>query len=253
MIRAALASLLILSGFLLSSTALADRSLRLMTNASPPYADVKLPEQGIAPELVRAVFDNAGYSVEISIENWSRAVEGARLGVYDGLAAAWYSEERAGSLLFSEPYLESELVILKRRADTRHYDSLSDLSGARLGVRTDYAYGVDFSSVPGLVLVRENHLIQNLLRLQNGSVDFVIGDLRTVNQQLHEYMKDSASKFTVTKIKLAPVARHVAISHLREDHKTVVADFNKALAALRADGTYDAILKKWRERYRGLN
>ena len=51
-------------------------------------------------------------------------------------------------------------------------------------MRVDYAYGVDFDSVPNLTLVKENHLIQNLLNLLNGKVDFVIGDQRTITRRL---------------------------------------------------------------------
>lgn len=231
----------------------AQTPVRLMANTSPPYADIKLPEQGLALELVRHVFDGTDYAPEITIENWSRAVEGARLGVYDGLAAAWYSDERARDLLFSEPYLSSELIILKRRDNGNAYDELSDLEGARLGVRTDYAYGVDFTAVPGLVLVQENHLIQNLLNLMNGSVDFVIGDRRTVNLQLREYLKDSINKFSVTAVELPPVARHVAISRSLDGHEAIIKAFNGALAARRNDGSHGDIVERWDALYADID
>ena len=64
-------------------------------------------------------------------------------------------------------------------------------------MRADYAYGVDFSAIPDLVLVKENHMIQNLLNLLNGSVDFVIGDQRTITLQLHEYLQDKITQFEV--------------------------------------------------------
>ena len=143
-----------------SSGAIAEQTVRLMANTSPPYADAQLPEQGLALELVKHIFAGTDYTPEISIENWSRAVEGAQLGVYDALAAVWYSDERNKDLLFSEPYLRSELIILKRRSDTRNYIKLEHLAGGRLGVRADYAYGVDFAAIPDLVLVQENHMIQ---------------------------------------------------------------------------------------------
>ena len=230
----------------------AEQSLHLMANTSPPYADQQLPGQGLALELVREVFSRTGHTPEITIENWARAVEGARLGVYDGLAAAWYSPERARDLLYSEPYLTSELIILKRRGDQNDYSDLADLSGGRLGVRVDYAYGVDFDSVPNLTLVSENHLIQNLLNLLNGKIDFVIGDQRTIVQQLHEFLDDKITQFEVTGIKLSPVARHVAISRSLAGHEKIIADFNRGLAQARKDGSHAAIVKKWDERYGGI-
>lgn len=226
----------------------AGETIKLMANTSPPYADKKLPEQGLAPELVRHIFARTDYSPEISIENWSRAVEGAKLGVYDGLAAAWYSAEREESMLFSEPYLQSKLIILKLRANQRNYLTLEQLAGGRLGVRADYAYGVDFGAIENLTLVEENHLIQNLLNLLNGSVDFVIGDRRTIVMQLHEYLGDQVNKFQVLKIELPGVERHVAVSRSLAGHEKIIADFNRALAETRQDGSLDAIINKWDER-----
>ncbi|MCR9105925.1 MAG: transporter substrate-binding domain-containing protein [Gammaproteobacteria bacterium] len=237
----------------LCSAAQAEQTLRLMANTSPPYADSKLPEQGLALELVKHVFARTPYQADIGIESWSRSLEGAQIGVYDGLAAVWYSPEREQDLLFSEPYLSSDLVILKRRADQRRYTRLGELAGSRLGVRADYAYGIDFSQVPDLQLVQENHLIQNLLRLQNGSVDFVIGDRRTVNQQLHEFLKDRITDFSVTAIELPRVSRHVAVSRSMANAEQVISAFNAALAQAREDGSHKAIVRKWDERYRGLN
>ena len=112
-----------------------EQTLKLLANTSPPYADATLPEQGLALELVRHVFSRTEYAPDITIENWSRAVEGARIGVYDALASVWYSEEREKDLLFSEPYLNSELIILKLRSNRNDYSELADLAGGRLGVR----------------------------------------------------------------------------------------------------------------------
>ena len=90
--------------------------VRLLANTSPPYADRKLPEQGLALELVSHILTRAGYDPDISIEIWSRAMEGVRIGLYDALATAWYSEERDQDFLFSEPYLESQLILVKLRS-----------------------------------------------------------------------------------------------------------------------------------------
>lgn len=227
----------------------AEQPLNLMANTSPPYADSKLPEQGFALELVRQVFAGTGYTPKITIENWSRAVEGAQIGVYEGLAAAWYSTERNRDLLFSKPYLDSKLVILKRRSDRNDYRQLADLAGGRLGIRADYAYGVDFATVPGLTLIEENHLVQNLLRLLNGSVDFVVGDLRTVNFTLQEFLADRRGQFAVANIELPDVQRHVAIARSLKGHEDIIAAFDASLAKAGKDGTLQAIIDKWDQRY----
>lgn len=237
---------------LASGGAVAGEVVRLMANPSPPYADKKLPEQGLALELVKHVFSRTDYTPDISIENWSRAMEGVRIGLYDALATAWYSEERSRDFLFSDPYLSSELILVKSRADKRQYRSLQDLAGKRLGVRSDYAYGVDFSSVPDLELVEENQLIQNLLNLLNGSVDLVIGDRRTLTHQLNEYLKSQIGEFQVVPIDLPQKHRHLAAGRNVAGHEKMIAAFNRALAESRKDGSYDAIVKKWDTKYAAL-
>jgi polar amino acid transport system substrate-binding protein len=224
----------------------------LMANTSPPYADASLPERGLALELVTHIFTGTHYAPDISIENWSRAVEGARIGVYEGLATAWYSPEREKDLLFSKPYLRSDLLILKLNSNHGEYTTLQQLEGSRLGVRRDFAYGVDFSTVPNLKLVEEDQLLSNLLNLLNGKVDFVIADQRSAAMVLHTDLQDKVTQFVVTNIKLPPVARHVAANRTWPGAEKMIAEFNRSLEAAQKDGSLDAIIKKWDERYGGL-
>ncbi len=244
--------LLFASLWLIHGTALADTTVKLMANTSPPYADAKLPDEGLALELVKHIYSRTDYAPEITIESWSRAIEGAQLGVYDGLASVWYTEARNQDLLFSEPYLDSKLIMLKLRARRGSLRSLDDLSGRRLGIRADYAYGIDFEGIPNVTLVEENHMIQNLLNLLNGSVDVVIGDQRTVAMQINDYLGDQRSKFQVIPLDLPGRQRHVALNRELEGHEAVIAAFNKALAEVRKDGSYDAIIEKWDQRYGGI-
>jgi polar amino acid transport system substrate-binding protein len=223
--------------------------VRLMANTSPPYTDERLPGRGLAIELVEHIFSRTDYTPDIAIDSWSRALEGVSIGVYDALASAWYTEERSKAFLFSEPYLDSDLILLKARSLPANPRSLQDLAGARIGVRTDYGYGIDFAEIPDVTLVEEHHLIQNLLNLLSGKVHFVIGDRRTVIFQLNEYLKDQIHKFQVVDIDLPGRARHVAAGLEFSGHKELIAAFNKALAETRRDGSYDAIIRKWDERY----
>lgn len=230
----------------------AEQEVNLMANTSPPYADAKLPEQGLALELVKHVFALTDYTPKITIENWSRAVEGTRVGVYDALASVWYSADREKDLLFSEPYLHSKLIILKSRLNRGVYTSLQQLEGNRLGVLRDYAYGVDFSTIPNVKLVQEDLLVSNLLNLLNGKVDFVIADQRAAAMQLHQMFSDRIPQFEVVDIELPHVERHVAASRSWSGHEELITAFNKALAISKKDGSLETIIRKWDKRYGGM-
>jgi polar amino acid transport system substrate-binding protein len=237
------------AALLCSNGAIAQQKVSLLANTSPPYSDQKLPEQGLAIELVTHIYKRAGYQPQIRFESWPRAMEGVKIGLYDALAAAWYTQSRSEEYLYSEPYLSSKLVLVKLRSDQSDYFQLAHLSGKRLGVRVDYAYGVDFDAIPNLKLVRENHVIQNLLRLLNGSVDLVIGDQRTLALQMHEYLGKSIQKFQVVDMALPDRDRHVAASRTGAGREKMIAAFNQALAASRKDGSHAAIVAKWDKRY----
>ncbi|MEP5766174.1 MAG: transporter substrate-binding domain-containing protein [Halieaceae bacterium] len=240
---------LTLAAVLSGGVVAADKTVRLLANTSPPYADANLPEQGLALELVAHIFSRTEYQPEITIDSWSRAMEGVSIGLYDALAAAWYTEERGKEYLFSEPYLSSKLIVVKLRSDQADYFEMEHLRGKRLGVRVDYAYGIDFDAIPELSLVAENHLIQSLLNLLNGSVDAVIGDQRTMALQINEYLSKQGHKFQVTEIDLPPRERHVAATREVKGEDKMVAAFNRALAETLKDGSHAAIVKKWDDRY----
>lgn len=234
---------------LLPAAAQAEKPVTLMTSTSPPYSDRKLPEQGLAMEIVSQVFSRAGYDANINFESWSRAMEGVSVGLYDALASAWYTEERAKEYRFSEPYLNSRLILLKLRSDPSRYGNVSHLAGRRLGIQEDFAYGVDFSKINGLRVIPQNHAIQNLLGLMNGSVDVVIGDQRTLAMQIHEYLPGDIQKFQVVDVNLPSRARYVAASREIDGTDKMISDFNKALSAAEKDGSLRAIIAKWDKLY----
>jgi polar amino acid transport system substrate-binding protein len=240
----------LLFGLTLSCSAvLAQTPVTLMASTSPPYSDRKLPDQGLAMELVSHVLKRAGYAPEISFLVWSRAMEGVDIGLYDALAAAWYSDDRAKQYLFSEPYLNSKLILLKLRSDPSMYPDKSFLRGKRLGTQVDFAYGINFDEIAGLQVVPENHAIQNLLSLLNKKVDVVIGDQRTLAMQLSEYLPNDVHKFEVIDAKLPNRPRHLAASREIGSSEKLIADFNRALTATRKDGSAQAIIAKWDKRY----
>lgn len=221
----------------------------MMTNTWPPYVDEDLPEEGMALELVRHVFARAGYKVDNTIERWPRALEGVRIGLYDVLGAAWRDEARERDFLYSEPYLINELVVLKLASSPGFQRSMMDLKGSRLGVLRDYSYGVDFAEIGGVTLVTENHLIQNLMNLLNGKVDYVIGDRRALALMLDEYLPQRKAEFEALKITLPPRGLYIAGSRTSERSEQLLAAFNRALEEVKRDGSYREIVARWDEKY----
>ncbi len=227
----------------------ADDPVKMITNHWPPYIDQQLPEQGLAVELATHIFGRAGYLVENTVESWPRAMEGVRIGLYDVLGAAWRNDARDQEFIYSEPYLINELIVVKRRKMEGRFYSIGALENGRIGLSEDYAYGVDFTEIPGVKIVYENHIIQNLVNLLDDKVDFVVGDRREIALQLEEYLKDRRHEVDVVSISLPPRALYVAGSRTSERPAHLIKEFNAALLEVKRDGSYQKIINKWRERY----
>ena len=243
-----LAALLVVSSGSLSALG-EEKTVSLMVNTWSPYVDQELPGQGVAMELVTELFSRAGYQTEIKVEAWQRAMEGVRVGLYDALGATWYTKAREQDFIYSEPYLENDLIMLKLRALPGDYLELSHLAGSRLGVLADYEYGIDFAAISGLTLVPENHDIQSLLNLINRKVDFVIGDRRALVVQLDEFLSSQKSLLVEVPLNLPTRPLYIAASRSGAQSQEIVDAFNSALAAARSDGSYAKLLARWSEEF----
>ncbi len=243
------ALLLLLTLFTLAGPAHADEPVRMMTSTWSPYVDEQLPQQGLAVELVTHIFARAGYTLENTLESWQLALEGVRVGRSEVLGTAWRDDARDQTFIYSEPYLMNELIVVKRREmKGRHY-SFGALENARIGLTPDYIYGVDFTELPGVEIVYEDHIIQNLRNLLNEKVDFVVGDRRVIAMQVEEQLKDRRQELEVASISLPPRALYVAGSRATDRPAHLIEEFNAALVEVKRDGSYQKIIEKWRERY----
>lgn len=245
-LRESLAGWLGLLLWLLAASATAE-TLQVTGSLWSPYLDDQLPEGGLASDLVRTALTRAGYQIEPNIETWTRAYQGAAVGVYDVVAAVWQNDARAADLLFSDAYLLNDIVLLARRGVLVEFNTLSDLSGFRIGVVRGYAYEDAFDRHPDLKRLVNNHLIQNLLLLRQGRLDIVVGDKWAILHQISTFMPDDLGAFVLVPKPLARRALRLGVSRQNPDAARIVAAFDAAIAAMQEDGTYDAIVKKHTE------
>ena len=213
----------------------------------PPYLDGDLPEGGLAAEIVRTAFTTAGYEIEVKVENWPRAYQGTALGVYDVVAAVWETAEREDDLVFSEAYLLNDIVLVAHKGGRVQFrGDPSTLKGFRVGVVRDYAYEPVFDAAE-FERVVSDHLIQSLLLLRQGRVDVIVGDEWSIIHQVARFMPDDVAYLERLPTPVTRRALRIGVSREHAQAEQIVADFNRALAELRADGTYKAIVRRHTE------
>lgn len=224
----------------------ADKPLKLVSSEWPPYVEKAAPGKGAAMDLVSRILKRAGYESEISIESWPRSLQGSKLGIYDVVTTAWFTEERNRELQFSDPYYENVIRFVKRKRDTLRFRSYADLQNLMVGVTTGYAYGDEFERAQGFLRIAKNHVIQNLLLLQQGRIDLTIADEWVIRHELTQYFPNAIKEYEFLGRPVSRRGLHIAVSRTRPDHKEIITAFNKALAAMKADGSMEKLLEKYR-------
>ena len=112
----------------------------------PPYIEPKLTGQGLAVSIVTTALKRAGYSPSYIFQNWDRVLESSANDQQSHIIMAiWKNSERNEHYLFSEPYINNEIVFIKQKKDEHiTYESMRDLAHLKIGVVYDYAYSDDF-------------------------------------------------------------------------------------------------------------
>lgn len=138
--------------------------------------------RGLAPSVVKKLFSQLGYEVEIVVlGNWQRCLLDAAEGRVD-VVLAYSNAQREQSMLFSTvPVLREEVALFINRQHPVKFERLRDLAKYRGGLLFGESYGVEFDS-----MVAQNNNIewvsdnrQNFGKLIRGRIDFITQERRT--------------------------------------------------------------------------
>ena len=218
----------------------------------PPYSGENLPEHGLALDLVTTALGRAGHKPHLRIDSLHQILEGSKTGRYDVFATPWYTSDRDQYLNFSQPYLESSIHFIKRNDSPFVYTRFDDLEGMTIGVIKDYAYDEDFSQSPAVNKVSEDSLVLNLHKLIKKEVDLTLDDELVLRYTINRFMPESTAILQILEKPLVVRGVNIGVSRRNPHHANIVRDFNKAIAEMKQDGTYDRILKKHRAYIEGV-
>jgi polar amino acid transport system substrate-binding protein len=227
---------------LIAQDALAQK-LRLAGDAWAPYADVSLLNEGLSTDLIRTALGRAGYTTEYEQVPWARAIHGIGEGRYDILINAWYSEDRTRIGQFSGEYMVNRLRFLKRKTSTVDYQSLTQLHPYSIAVVRSYAYSPAFDSDAELKKVLVASFSTAVRMLAAGRVELTVEDEYAARFALSREPDEVRDNVEFLPKSLSENSLHILVSLKNPDHEKIVADFDQAIAAMKADGTYDKLFK----------
>lgn len=210
----------------------------------PPYADEHLPEQGLAIDLVTTAFKRAGYTPKVETASLTEILAGGETGAYDVFATPWYTAGRDQLLHFSQPYLQSSIRFIKRTDEPFEYTKFDDLEGVKIGVIEDYAYDEDFNASTAIEKIPAGSLSENLRKLVEGDIDLSLDDERVLRYTLNQSLPELRARLEILATPLTTRGINIGVSRKNPDHARIVADFDRAIAEMKQDGSYERILQK---------
>lgn len=214
-------------------------------NDYAPFADENLPEGGAITALVRTAFAAAGRETVLTYTSWNRALEETRLGRFDVTAPYVRSPERAALFNYSGILLDVDSYAL-----SNFERSATDkaIAPGMPGPRACLPLG--WSAQPALRVLLENgtaqrietpHVASCLKMILADRVDFFVIS-KQVGLHLMKAEGLSPKSFRFSEKPVAFSTLHLIVPREKPGAAELLAEFERGLARIRADGRAAAIL-----------
>jgi len=223
----------------------ADKHITSAANAWPPFLDPEAPGQGLSIEIVKAAFATQGYTFVHDFIPWARAVNEVKKGKIDILPDTWYTGERSGFLMFSNPYASNQVKFIKKAGDSFEYDGMESLTGKKVGIILKYGYGDKFMNAENFTRDGVSDFVVNIKKLVSGRVDLTLEDEIVAKSILSKKAPALLKQIEFTKNAYSSNDLHVTCALANPRHEEIINAFNKGLDAIKADGTLKGIFDRY--------
>jgi polar amino acid transport system substrate-binding protein len=215
----------------------------LVVGMEPTFPPFEFTENdkyvGFDIDFAQAICDKMGVKMEVKSLGFDALIPALRSGQIDMIASGMdATPERAEQVAFTTPYFhDGYSVVVRKDNDSIH--GFGDLQGRVVGSQVG-TQGVDLATDAGATVKQYDANSQGWMELNSGTCDAVVINtsvaLYYLNQGGDKDLKIAGEP------KLAENGIALAISKDKEKNLEKV---NKAIADLKADGTYAKLYKKW--------
>lgn len=193
---------------------------------------------GFDMDLVQAIGEVANLDIEVKSMNFDGIIPALESASVDGaISAMTITEERAKSVLFSDPYYLSNQSILVK-ADNNTIKSADDLKGKKIGVQISTTGAMKAREIPDAKITDYNTINEAFLALKNGVVDAVVNDYPVNYYFIQQGNKDVKIVAEIKTDEYYGIAFPKSKPEMRDK-------FNSALKTLKQNGKYAELYKKW--------
>lgn len=242
-----LVSLLLACG-LWAGAAQAQESFRIATEGTyPPWSfkDAQGTLQGWDVDIARALCEKMQARCEIVAQDWDGILPGLLTRKYDMIVASMaITEQRRQRVAFSDKYKETVSRFVARQGTSPDVSPIA-LKGKSIGVQRGSIQAGYLSHAYSASDLRFYDTPQAAeLDLVAGRVDYIFGNMVTYHVGFMKTPQAKDFAFVGPDLKGGLLGEGNGIA-VRKDDPQTLAKVNAALAAIRADGTYDRITAKY--------
>ncbi|MFB9123731.1 amino acid ABC transporter substrate-binding protein [Paraburkholderia dipogonis] len=217
------------------------------TPSSVPNAflDMKTHEiEGVMPDVIRAIGKREGFDVSFDVIPFSALIQSVVSDKIDLIVAGMTpTPKRAEVIDFSQPVAEFGKGIIVNAADKNNYRTIQDLKGTVVGA------GVGEETSDELVQLG----IFKDVKLYNTGADMARDvALGRITAAFNDYpvwkAQEAAGTLQGTRVVdgFTPLRKVPIAFGVKKGNTELLSKINDGLAKIKADGTLDKILKKWK-------
>ncbi len=233
-----------LTCLLWANAGMAQTSLVAVADEWPPFSGQELPGKGISLDVIAAVLERSGYDVQTLVLPWPRVIAGAQSGEYGIVGSLFYDPDVASYMTYSDPFYQTDVQFVQRSGAASNVETLQALEAYSIAVGDGFFYEEEFDRSEALNKVVVSTTLQGLQMVAADRVNLTLDSVEVIQHSLSVAGALVAENVEILPHVLASHDVHMAVRNSLPNRDQVIADFNRTLAEMRADGSLDALLAK---------
>lgn len=200
--------------------------------------------KGYSWDIVRSSFHAMGYSVDLRVSPWARAMFSLDREVVDVLFPTGKNSERLEKYNYSEEFVnEAKFLVYLKKGNTLQWRGLESLKGLTIGERRGFNYGDEWKSLDGVNIVKLSNIMQGFRMLKAGRIDGVVGYEFTWDYAL----KQAGWSAEFSKLPVFDVSREYLVAlKTNPQGKQVLQAFDQGKRKLQQENKLAEIEQRWR-------
>lgn len=210
-------------------------------NNYPPYEFVDDNDnfRGFNVDIIRAIAIELGLEIELVPNSWENTMELLKTGEIDAIQGMTMTPEREKIYDFTdEIVMNSQNIFVLKNSSI--INDINDLSGKKVSIQSKDVSKEITRRIPDVTVIPKTNQLESLESLLSGEVDAYIGNRLTGIYYVQTF--DLTESVKIVGEPLYPTRYCIAVDNGNTELLNLL---NSGLKAIKSNGTYEKIYKKW--------